>query len=41
LAQDAARQVLQEDPDMKHPDYIALSGEVQKLFENVGEQGLN
>ncbi|MDD2362243.1 MAG: ATP-dependent DNA helicase RecG [Oscillospiraceae bacterium] len=40
-AQDAARELLAVDPFLKQPQHHALAQEINCLFEQVGEQGLN
>lgn len=40
-AQDAARGLIASDPYLERPEHQALSAETRRLFEQVGEQGLN
>ena len=40
-AQDAARQLTEGDPGLGSPDHALLAGEVERLFSQVGLQGLN
>ena len=40
-AQDAARQIHQDDPDLSKPEYALLKRAVQSLFSRIGTNGLN
>ena len=39
--QEAARQLTEGDPGLGSPDHALLAGEVERLFSQVGLQGLN
>ena len=40
-AQEAAAQLVEKDPALELPENRALQAEVARLFQQVGEQGLN
>ena len=40
-AQEAARQLIAEDPGLQAPEHAGLAEEVRRLFARNGEQGLN